>query len=147
MSDPPTARAPTRSPGAEQDRYQSHFGIGQDRAEKVKEAAVEVVIYKGHGAEQDRYATHFSPDSQVVREAALSLLKAKASGAEQDRLGNHFGLGADGWERAKRLAFAKGEGAEQDRFRSHFSLDDDTVSNVAGSIEHGVKESINRVTR
>ena len=95
--------------GAEQDRYASHFGIGTEGLERLKELA----SYKGDGAEQDRYKSHFSLDSDRVRAAADSILHAKGAGAEQDRYESRFGLGNDGWERAKRLAEFKGMGAEQ----------------------------------
>ena len=112
-SSPPTSNVPRTAPGAEQDRYASHFSIGQEGLDHIKDGASKILNYKGAGAEQDRYASHFSPDHEVVNKAVQSLLNAKAEGAEQDRWGMHFGLGADGWERAKRLAAAKGAGAEQ----------------------------------
>lgn len=95
--------------GAEQDRYGSHFGIGSDGMNRIKQAA----NYKGVGAEQDRYQSHFSLDQEQVKAAAQSLLHAKGTGAEQDRHASHFGLGNDGWERAKELAKSQGVGAEQ----------------------------------
>ncbi|KAF1952040.1 hypothetical protein CC80DRAFT_185204 [Byssothecium circinans] len=112
-SSPPTSNTPRTGPGAEQERHASHFSIGQEGLDKIKDAASRAAHYKGVGAEQDRYAAHFSPDHEVVNKTVQSLLNAKAQGAEQDRWGIHFGLGADGWERAKRLAAAKGAGAEQ----------------------------------
>lgn len=107
----PPAAGPRFGSGAEQDRYASHFGIGSGGLERIKQAA----SYKGSGAEQDRYESHFHVDQERVKEAAHKILHSNGSGAEQDRWASHFGLGADGWERAKRLAATKGEGAEQVR--------------------------------
>ncbi|KAF2640581.1 hypothetical protein P280DRAFT_469328 [Massarina eburnea CBS 473.64] len=137
-SSPPTSNTPYSGPGAEQERYATHFSIGQEGFDQVKDAAIKAVNYKGDGAEQDRYAAHFSPDHAVVAKAVRGILQAKAEGAEQDRWGSHFGLGADGWERAKRLAAAKGQGAEQDRFGSHFGVDKDAINKAAQSVQDGV---------
>lgn len=101
--------------GAEQDRYASHFGVGEAAKERVKEGVKEFANQKGSGAEQDRYASHFSLDQDPVRRAATWLANQQggASGAEQDRYGGWFGLGADGWARARKLAETPGVGAEQ----------------------------------
>lgn len=97
--------------GAEQDRYESHFGAaGREAMERTKNAALN---YKGAGAEQDRYQSHFGLQPELVQRAAQSLMNARGSGAEQDRHEGHFGLGADGWARAKALAGMQGVGAEQ----------------------------------
>lgn len=114
-SDPSTVRQGTGNfaSGAEQDRYASHFGIGDAGVEQIKDAAKKIASYKGEGAEQDRYGSHFSLDQQQVKKAAHSMMDAQGSGAEQDRYAGHFGLGADGLAQARRLAAAKGEGAEQ----------------------------------
>ncbi|CAI6327522.1 unnamed protein product [Periconia digitata] len=145
-SSPPTANTPSTGPGAEQERYASHFSIGKEGLEQVKDAASKAANYKGEGAEQDRYAAHFSPNHHAVAEAAAGLLKAKASGKEPS-WPISYGLGFDGWERAKRMALLKGDGAEQDRLASHFSVDQDSIRKAAGSIQDGVKDGINRVTR
>lgn len=122
----PTSNTPTTGPGAEQERYATHFSIGKEGLNQAKEgldhlrdatsdAAHKAVNYKGDGAEQDRYGAHFthqSPDNHVVRQTALSILAAKAKG-EEPSWPISYGLGADGWERAQRLAFVKGTGAEQ----------------------------------
>lgn len=114
-SSPPTANTPRMGPGAEQERYASHFSIGTEGLDQIKQAGIRALNFKGEGAEQDRYAKHFSGDNDVVRKAAQSILRAKAAGAEQDRWENHFGLGYDGWQRARTLALARGSGAEQVR--------------------------------
>lgn len=101
--------------GAEQDRYASHFGVGDSAKESIKEGVREFANQKGSGAEQDRYASHFSLSEDPVRRAATWLANQQegASGAEQDRYGGWFGLGHDGWARARSLAEGKGVGAEQ----------------------------------
>jgi hypothetical protein len=99
--------------GAEQDRYESHFGVGSDGLNRVKKAAAE---WKGSGAEQDRYQMHFGLDEDKVKAAAQHLLNFKGEGAEQDRHASHFGLGADGWARARLMAQHMGPGAEQVRY-------------------------------
>lgn len=95
---------------AEQDRYASHFSIGEDRLAHLKDSALNM---KGSGAEQDRYQAHFGLDEDKVKAAARHLLDVKGTGAEQDRHAAHFGLGADGWARAHAIANMKGVGAEQ----------------------------------
>ena len=87
--------------GAEQDRYDSHFGVGTEGLDRMKQAA----LAKGEG--------HFSLDHDNVKQAAQSIVNAKGSGAEQDTHAAHFGLGADGWARAQQLAQTQGVGAEQ----------------------------------
>ncbi|KAF2280457.1 uncharacterized protein EI97DRAFT_430177 [Westerdykella ornata] len=124
--------------GAEQDRYEAHFGLGSDGLEKIKKVAT----MKGVGAEQDRYRSHFGLDEERVRAAARSILMAKGEGGEQDRYAMHFGLGADGWARAREMAKAKGEGAEQELYHSHLSLD-----KTAEKAAHDIKEGIENVKR
>jgi len=111
---PPTTEGGARhGVGAEQDRYGSHFGMGDKAANRIKEGVKEFARQPGSGAEQDRYESHFGLDHDPVQAAVQALVKAKTSGAEQDRWGSHFGLGADGWARAKKLAETQGAGAEQ----------------------------------
>ena len=95
--------------GAEQDRHESHFGIGTDGLDRLKKFA----DLKGVGSEQDRYQAHFGFDQDKVKDATQNLLNRKGSGSEVDRYESHFGLGNDGWERAKKLASMKGVGSEQ----------------------------------
>jgi hypothetical protein len=117
-SDPPAAGAGTGdfASGAEQDRYGSHFTVGDAAVDKVKDAAKRAANYKGEGAEQDRYGAHFAGfglDQQKVQQAVQSIINARGAGAEQDRYAGHFGLGFDGLERARRIAATQGVGAEQ----------------------------------
>jgi hypothetical protein len=86
-SDPPPAGQGTGnfSSGAEQDRYASHFGIGEAGVDKIREVAYKAATYKGEGAEQDRWATHFHLDQEKVVAAAQSMMNAKGNGSEQVR--------------------------------------------------------------
>ncbi|KAJ4287557.1 hypothetical protein N0V90_012260 [Kalmusia sp. IMI 367209] len=141
---PPTTEGGSRyGVGAEQDRYASHFGVGEAGKERIKDGFKEFVNHKGSGAEQDRYASHFSINEDPVRAATQWLVNKSngSSGAEQDRWGGHFGLGADGWARAKKLAETQGVGAEQDRYASHFSVDTGSVKRAALSVEEGIKQA------
>lgn len=115
---PPTTEGGSRyGVGAEQDRYASHFGVGEAGMDRAKEGLKSFVNQKGEGAEQDRYNSHFGLREDPVLAAATWLAKQQngSSGAEQDRWGGHFGLGADGWARAKKMAETPGTGAEQVR--------------------------------
>lgn len=113
-SEPTTEGGSRYGVGAEQDRYSSHFGVGDAAKNRIQEGVQEFASQKGSGAEQDRYAAHFSLSEHPVRAAANWLASQKgASGAEQDRYGGWFGLGHDGWARARGLAEGKGVGAEQ----------------------------------
>jgi hypothetical protein len=67
--------------GAEHDRQSSHFGLGHDGLQRVRQAA----STNGIGAEQDRYAAHFSLDTQKVQQAKDAVFNSGTSGAEQDR--------------------------------------------------------------
>jgi len=102
--------------GAEQDRFESHFGGQNHKANlsHLKQAA----SHMGSGAEQDRYGSHFGLEDETVKNATKHLLAKKGLGAEQDRYGAYFGLGNDGWERAKKIAGTFGSGAEQVGFLS-----------------------------
>lgn len=96
--------------GEGDNRYDTHFGVGNQGANRLKEAS----FFNSPGAEQERYGSHFGLDEQKVKHATQSLLQAQGTGAEQDRYCLHFGLGHDGWERAKHLANKfQGSGAEQ----------------------------------
>jgi hypothetical protein len=117
MNSTPTSNTPTTGPGAEQERYASHFSIGKDDLESIKDAAIRAAKTKGEGAEQDRYAAHFSPDHEVVKKAMHSLLNAKAAGSHPTFWTSRWGLGHDGWTRAQMLAGGQAAGAEQ--VRSH----------------------------
>lgn len=105
--------------GAEQDRYGSHFGIGEAGAERLKHAAE----YKGAGAEQERYEGHFGVDPDKVKAATDNLLHHSGSGAEQDRYEGHFGVGPEKVkEVVQEVLHHSGSGAEQDRYAGHFAL-------------------------
>ena len=116
-SEPTTEGGSRHGVGAEQDRYASHFGVGDSAKNSIKEGVKEFASQKGSGAEQDRYAQHFSLHEDPVRAAATWLANQQggSSGAEQDRYGGWFGLGHDGWARARKLADTPGLGAEQVR--------------------------------
>jgi hypothetical protein len=70
----------THISGAEQERYQAHFGLGDP--ERVKEAANKMLNTQGAGAEQDVYAGKFSLGYDG-KERVRKLLDVKGVGAEQ----------------------------------------------------------------
>jgi hypothetical protein len=116
-----------RGSGAEQDRHDSHFGLGPDT---VKSATSRLnTINLGSGAEQDRHDSHFGlGENNPMRTVASTFTENSGSGAEQDRHESHFGLGAnnpikDAVSKFNSSRFGRGSsGSEQDRYDSHFSV-------------------------
>lgn len=121
-----------RGSGAEQDRYDSHFGPGVD---KVREVASGFDASKlGSGAEQDRYGSYWGLGSDGrarIRDTATRLNANSGSGAEQDRYASHFRGPENVREAASRFNLSSGSGAEQDRHASHFSLPSDARERIA----------------
>jgi hypothetical protein len=100
--------------GSEQDRYASHFGLGNDGLKRVQQLGAK----QGLGAEQDVHAAHLSFDKQKIQEAKDAMFKSGHSGAAQDRYQGRFGFGNDGLDRVKAIASTKGVGSEQERYVS-----------------------------
>lgn len=134
----------TSGPGAEQDRYASHFGMPEGLGDRVKNR-VQGAFSGGSGAEQDRHGQHFGiPDNygDKVKDKVQGTFSRNnlGPGAEQDRYGSRFGVDRETFDSAKDAAASSARGAlstgaEQDRFASHFRLGAD---NPLGTASVGV---------
>jgi len=83
-----TSLANKQGVGAEQDRYNAHFGLDAGKVKKVTDA----MFHNVSGAEQDRYAGWFGLGSDGLERMRL-WREGKAPGgvrAEQDVLAGHF---------------------------------------------------------
>lgn len=92
--------------GAEQDRYDSHFGLDAGKVKSLKEAMFQGVS----GTEQDRYAGWFGLGYDG-RTRLGRWREMRGVGAEQERYGRAFeGLGREAGEKVR-------EGVEEVRRR------------------------------
>jgi steroid 5-alpha reductase family enzyme len=87
-------RGLTSGPGAEQDRYASHWSLPEGATARLTKRLSRQD--PGPGAEQDRYGSRFGLSNETIQGAkegaAIRANSGLASGGEQDRLGSHFGL-------------------------------------------------------
>ncbi|OLN97717.1 hypothetical protein CCHL11_07947, partial [Colletotrichum chlorophyti] len=115
---------------AEQDRYNTHFGVNTDKVQLPSAPATS-------GAEQDRYGGWFSGKGDQATETIRENFP-RGSGAEQDRYNRWFGGDKGPSSSWFKEQLPKSSGAEQDRYASYWGGKvDDAAEKIRENLPRG----------